>query len=100
MSESIVRLGIVKGVEAQKYHGEFKNVAVKVEMESRQPKAEYSSDPSETKKDIFVLSLPLDTTVNPGDLVQMDVVFTNPIRQRDRFAPALEASSEENNTDE
>ena len=102
MSETrFERFGIVKGVEARKYHGEIKNLEVKVELPSLLPMASYVSvgDDENNKIDTFNITMPIDSGVNPGDLVAMRIEVAAP--NRDRFAPALEVGAEsEEDTDD
>ena len=96
MSEYIRRAGIVKGVTAKEYQGQYKYLAIEVAFETEEEVAYYSN--SDKKVDEFMFTLPLGSPVNPGDVAVVTMEFEKPFGQR--FKPALEVSNPADELDE
>jgi len=91
----LTRAGIVDRVEAVRKSGEVLRLNVKVRVETEYSTQYYNDD---KHIDEMVFSLPVDSGVNPGDLVSISMQFANPIGQR--FQPALEASTVDEDEDD
>ncbi|GAF70568.1 unnamed protein product [marine sediment metagenome] len=92
MSEYIRRAGIVKGVTAKEYGGEYRHLSVQVSFETQEPTAGWQSGSGEKKVDEFNFTLPIGSPVNPGDVAVVTMEFESPFGQR--FKPALEVGVE------
>ena len=90
------RAGIVDRVEAVRNNaGEVLRLNLKVRAETEFQQLYYKN---EKHVDELTFSVPVDSGINPGDLVAISMQFANPIGQR--FVPALEASTVEDEDDD
>lgn len=81
--------GIVDKVEAKRNGaGDVLRLSVIVRVETDYAQTYYSEN---KHVDEIMLSLPVDSRVNPGDVASVTVAFQSPFG--DRFRPALEVSN-------
>lgn len=91
--EHISRVGIVDSVSARRHGGEVKHLRVRVRVEADVPSAEWvASGETKVQIDEISLSLPVESGVNPGDIVVLSASFKSPFGER--FQPALEIGEE------
>jgi len=96
MSE-FIRQGMVKTVTVREYEDEAKYLKVTIKAPTDLPIAGWVSSSSKTSRhvDEIQMAVPLDTILNPGDVVAIHVQINAPYAEGNRFLPALEVGDTE-----
>lgn len=88
-TEYLYQVGIVDGVKAIRKDKTVLRLEATVRIETEYETSYYGDEP---QIDTVLVSLPVDSGVNPGDIATVSMSFVSPDVQR--FVPALEVGSE------
>jgi hypothetical protein len=96
--ERLSRAGIIDEVKAIRHDKQVTSLQATIRFDTGMRDSYQYSQSSAIQVDKLIVTFPVLAGINPGDLVQFDMLIESPLSQR--FAPALEVGVIDDDEDE